>query len=115
LIELIEMKAAGILEFIEVALDDVSQGIDGGIDWKLLFSVALGGDHCKAAALLYVLADEVRIIAFVCMQDFCIGAFFIHERMVPFEVGDFAARERRRYREAQSVDAEMDLGRKATV
>lgn len=34
--------------------------------------------------------------------------------MVPFEVGDCATRERKGYGETESIDAEMDLARKAT-
>ena len=54
-------EAPGILEFVEAALDDVAQRIDGRIDRNLKKSVAFGGDHSEAAALFHVLADEVSI------------------------------------------------------
>lgn len=107
-------EAPGILEFVEAALDDVAQRIDGRIDRDLQKPVAFGGDHGEAAALLHVLADEVGIIALVGKQDFCRRSLLFHERAVSLVIRDFPACQGEGDREAQSIDAEMDLGRKAT-
>lgn len=104
-----------VLEFVEAALDDVAHGIDGGINGDLLISVALCGDHGEADFPFHVLADEVCIIALVGEQDFCGWTFLFHERAIALEVRDLAACESKTYREAQSIDAEMDIGRKATL
>mgnify|MGYP003417083147 CR=1 FL=1 len=60
------------------------------------------------------ISEPVGIIALVGEQDFCGRAFLFQERAIASEVRDLAARESKAYGEAQSIDAEMDLGRKAT-
>src|SRR3546814_3995098 len=77
-------------------------------------AVPLFRDHRHAAALFHILANEISIIAFVGEQHFGRWPVGIHDGPIALEVGDFAAGEGDRYGQAHRIDAEMDLGRKAT-
>ena len=107
-------KAPGIFELVEAAFDHVAQGIDGSIDRQLDQPVALGRDHRSAATPLHIFANEVSIIALVGQQHLGRWPIGVHDRHIALEVGSFAACQRHRYGQAQRIDAEMDLGRKAT-
>ena len=107
-------QSPGVFQSVETAFDHVSQGIDRGIHRQLDQSVPLGGDHRGAASALHIFANEVSIIAFVCQQHFGCWAIGIHDRQIAFVVGDFTAGQGECYGQAQRIDAEMDLGRKAT-
>ena len=107
-------QPSGILEFIKAALDHVAQGVDGGIDGQLDEPVPLGRDHRGAATPLHIFANEVSVIALVCEQHFRRWPVGIHDRQIAFVIGDFTAGQRKGYGQAQRIDAEMDLGRKAT-
>jgi hypothetical protein len=107
-------QPSGILELVEAAFDHVAQGIDGGVDGKLDEPVALGRDHRRAAAPLHIFANEVSIIAFVGQQHLGRRPVCVHDRQIAFVIGDFAAGQGEGYGQAQRIDAEMDLGRKAT-
>lgn len=72
------------------------------------------GDHCHAAALFHIVANEISIIAFVGEQRLGRWPIGIHDRLIALEIGDFATGEGDRYGQAHRIDAEMDLGRKAT-
>ena len=104
----------GIFELVEAALDHVAQGVDCGIDGQLDQPVALCRDHRDAAAPFDVFSNEVSIIAFIREQHLGCGACSIHDRLIPFVIRDFAAGQREGYGQAKRIDAEMDLGRKAT-
>ena len=107
-------QPSGIFELVEAAFDHVAQGVDGGIDGQLDQPVALGRDHGGAATPLHIFANEVSIIALVGEQHFGCWPIGIHDRQIAFVVGDFAAGQGEGYGQAQRIDAEMDLGRKAT-
>lgn len=107
-------QPSGIFELVEAAFDHVAQGIDCGIDGQLDQAVPLGRDHGNAAALLHIFANEVCIIALVGKQHLGRWPIGIHDRHVPLEVGGFAPGQGHRYGQAQRIDAEMDLGRKAS-
>jgi hypothetical protein len=104
----------GIFELVEAAFDHVAQGVDGGIDGELDKSVPLGRDHGDTAALFHIFTNEVSIIAFVGQQHFGCWPVGIHDRQIALVIGDFAACQGKGYGQAQRIDAEMDLGRKAT-
>ena len=107
-------QPAGILEFVEASLDHVAQGVDRGIDWQLDQAVALGRDHRGAAALLHIFANEVSVIAFISEQHLGCWPVGIHDRQIAFVIGHLTASQSEGYGQAQRIDAEMDLGRKAT-
>lgn len=107
-------QPTSILELVEAAFDHVAQGIDRGIDGQLDQAVSFGRDHRGAAAPLHIFANEVSVIALVGKQHFGRWPIGIHDRKISFEVGGFAPGQRHRYGQAQRIDAEMDLGRKAT-
>lgn len=107
-------QPSGILELVEAALDHVAQGIDRGIDRQLDQAVSLGRDHGDAAAPLHIFANEVSIIALVGKQHLRRWPIGIHDWQISLEVGSFSPGQRHRYGQAQRIDAEMDLGRKAT-
>jgi len=107
-------EAPGIFELVEATFDHVAQGVDRGIDGQLDQAVALGRDHRKSAAVFHVLANEISIISLVAEQNFGRRSIGIHDRKIAFEVRDFTAGQGERYGQAHRIDAEMDLGRKAT-
>lgn len=104
----------GVLELVEAAFDHVAQGIDSGIDRQLDQPVALGRYHGSAAAPFHIFANEVSIIALVGQQHLGRWPVGVHDRHIALEVGSFTPGQRHRYGQAQRIDAEMDLGRKAT-
>ena len=107
-------QPSGIFELVGAAFDHVAQGIDGGIDGQLDQPISLGRDHRGAAARFHIFTNEVSIITFVGEQYFGCRPVGIHHRQVAFVIGDFAGGQGEGYGEAQRIDAEMDLGRKAT-
>ena len=107
-------QPSGVFELVEATLDHVSQGVDCVIDGQLDQPVPLGRDHRGAAALFHIFANKVSIIALVSQQHFGCWPVGIHDRQIAFVIGDFAARQGKGYGQAQRIDAEMDLGRKAT-
>ena len=107
-------QSTSVLEFVEASLDHVAQGVDGTIDRQLYEPVSLGRDHGDTAAPFHIFANEVSVIALVGQQDLGCWPIGIHDWQIAFVVGDFAARQRKGYGQAQRIDAEMDLGRKAT-
>ena len=107
-------QPSGVFELVEAAFDHVAQGIDRGIDGKLDKPVAFGRDHCDATAPFHIFANEVSIIAFVGKQHLWCWPVCVHDRQIALEVGDFAARQGKRYGQAHRIDAEMDFGREAT-
>ena len=84
------------------------------VDDRLDLSVPFGRDDGDDASGLQVGQDEVGIVSLVGKQDAGLGAGLVHDRRVAFHIGDLPAAQRDRDREAQSVAAEMDLGREAT-
>ena len=85
------------------------------VDDGLNLSVSLGRNDGDDAPCGEVVADEVGVVSLVGEQDAGLGSGLIHDRPVAFHVGDLPAAQRDRDREAQSVAAEMDLGREATT
>ena len=107
-------KSPGVFELVEAAFDHVAQGIDGGIDRQLHQPVPLGRDDSDAAALFHIFANEVSVIAFVGEQHLGCWPVGIHDRQIAFIIGDFASGQGKSYGQAHRIDAQMDLGRKAT-
>ena len=84
--------------------------VDDGLDLAIALGRYDGGD----ASGLQVGKDEVSVVSLVGQQDTGPRAGLVHDRCVAFHIGDLPAAQRDRDREAQSVAAEMDLGREAT-
>ncbi len=84
--------------------------VDDGLD----LAVALGRDDGGDASGLQVGQDEVGVISLVGEQDTRLRAGLVHDRRVALYIADLPAAQRDRDRQAQSVAAEMDLGREAT-
>ena len=59
--------------------------------------------------------DEVGVVSLVGKQNARRGSWLAHNRAVAFHIRGLTAAQRDRDREAQSVAAEMDLGREATA
>lgn len=72
-------KFLGVFELVEAAVDDVAQGIDGGIDRQLDQPVPLGRDDRDAATLLHIFPHEVSALTFAGEQHLGAGpsAFMI--------------------------------------
>jgi hypothetical protein len=85
------------------------------IDDGLNLAVSLGWDDGGDAACLQVGQDEVSVVSLVGEQDAGSRARLVHDWRVAFHIGDLSAAQRDRDREAESVAAEVDLGREATT
>ncbi len=85
--------------------------VDDGLD----LAVPLCGDDGGDASGLQVGQDEVGVVSLVGEQDARFRPRLVHDRRIAFHIGDLTAAQRDRDREAQSVAAEMDLGREATA
>ena len=85
--------------------------VDDGLD----LAVPLGRDDGGNASRLQVGQDEVGVVSLVGEQDSRLRAGLVHDRGIAFHIGDLTAAQGDRDREAQSVAAEMDLGREATA
>ena len=84
------------------------------VDDRLDLAVALWRDDGGYAAIFQVGEDGVGVVALVAQEHLGFGAGLVHDRPIAPDVGDFAAGEDRRDREAQAVCPQMDLGREAT-
>ena len=85
--------------------------VDDGLD----LAVSLGRDDGGDASSRQVGEDEVGVVSLVGEQDARRRPGLVHDRRIAFHIRDLAAAQRDRDREAQSVAAEMDLGREATT
>lgn len=84
--------------------------VDDGLD----LAVALGRDDGGDAAIFQVGEDGVGVVTLVAEQDLGRGARLGHDRTVALDVGNLAAGQNHRDRQAQAVGPQMDLGREAT-
>ena len=85
--------------------------VDDGLD----LAVSLGGNDGSDASGLQVGQYEVGVVSLVGEQDVRLRAGLVHDRGIAFHIRDLTAAQCDRDREAQSVAAEMDLGREATA
>ena len=85
------------------------------VDDGLNLAVALGRDDGGDAALLQVSEDGVGVVALVAHEHLGLGSRLGHDRRVSLDVGDLAAGQDHRDRQAQAVGPQMDLGREATA
>lgn len=85
--------------------------VDDGLD----AAIALGRDHGGDVAGLEVLQDGVGVIAFVPHEHPGLRPRIGHDRCIALDVGDLAAGEDHRDRQAQAIGPQMDLGREATA
>jgi len=85
--------------------------VDDGLD----LAVSLGRDDGSDTSGLQVGEDEVGVVSLVGEQDARRRPGLVHDRRIAFHIRDLTAAQRDRDREAQSVAAEMDLGREATT
>ena len=91
----------------------MSQGAELAVDDGLDLSIALGRDDRSDAAILQVSEDGV--VAFVAHEHVWRRPRLGHDRRMVLDVGDLAAGEDHRDRQALAVGPPMDLGRKATA
>ena len=85
--------------------------VDNGLD----LSIALGRDDRGDAAILQVCEDGVGVVALVAHEHLGLRPRLGHDRRLALDVGDLAAGEDHRDRQAQAVGPQMDLGREATA
>jgi hypothetical protein len=108
-------QSAGAFEFVEAALDPVSQSVGDGVDEDWFFAIDLAGyDRCTAA-LINDTADVITVVAPVGDEHSGFGQIGIDQRIEPFEVRHFATAYLRPDRQSVSVGNEVDLGREATL
>lgn len=107
-------EAARAFEFVEAALDLVSQSVGYGIerDWHL--AIGFAGNDRRSTAICYCVADMIAIIATVSQKHLGGRKVAIDQSIEAFEIRDFASRYFCPDRQSVSVGNEVDLGRKAT-
>jgi hypothetical protein len=108
-------KASRVLETIEATFDAISQSVNRFVDLDLNTPIFLRGNDRRAAALLDIGANGIRVVTAIGEQHFGIGRCFLHQRLVAFDVVRFAGRERGSDRETLRVRSEVYLGREATA
>ena len=85
------------------------------VDDRLDLAISLWRDDCGYASTFEVGEDGVGVVAFVGEHDLWLRAGLGHDRRIAFDVGDPAAGQNHRDRQAQAVAPQMDLGREATA
>ncbi len=90
-------QSSGIFEFVEAALEDVSQCADGTIDLNLDKPIFFVGIMINSPRPSYIIANEMDVKSFFGQQHFSCRTFCLHDREMIFVVGSFTARENNRY------------------
>lgn len=85
------------------------------VDDGLYLSVSLDRNNGGDASGLEVGQDEVCVVSLVSEQDARHRTRLVHDGAVACHIRDLTAAQRDRDREAESVAAEMNLGREATA
>ena len=108
-------QAPGVLEFVEAALDAVSESVDVVIDRGLDLSPVTHWNDRDAAVGFSVLTDAVGVIALVGDENLWFQCLRIHHEIVALVIRDFPAGDFRRNRKPFGVGTEMNFGREATL
>jgi len=107
--------AAGILEFIEEALNAVAQSIKNRIDWALHFAVRLGWNDGIGSVEPGLFADGIAVVASIGEQRLRADIVSLHQRVVGRRVVRFAGRDDEAKRKAFAVRAGVNFARKAAA
>ena len=107
--------AAGVLQLVEAALDEVAQPVEDAIHCHTQLAVFPHGDHRQHIARLHGLANIVRVVAAICQQDGRLWQVVCHDQIEAEIVRRLAGRDLRPHGQAGAVDAEVDLGRETTL
>jgi hypothetical protein len=106
--------AAGVLQLVEAALDEVAQPVEGAIHGDTELAGLAHGDDRHNVARFHCFANLVRVIAAIRQQDARFRQVVVHDQIEAQIVRCLARRDVRPHREPCAVDAEVDLGREAT-
>ena len=108
-------NAAAVLQSVDAALNAITQGVDRSLDAVLNTPVALCWDLRLPATVADIPSDGIAVVAAVGEQDARVAVAFIYQLGIGRAVVRLARRQRQADRQAISVGAQMDLGRKATA
>ena len=108
-------QATRVLEFVEAALDAVSEGVNVVVDRDLELSSATHRNDRDATFRFGVLADAVSVVSLVGDENLRFRRVGVHHEIVALVVRDFPAGDLRRDRQPFGVGAEMNFGREATL
>ena len=106
--------AAGVLQLVETPFDEVAQPVEGAIDGHAQLACLAHRDDRHDIASFHGFANVVRVIAAICEQGGRFGQVVGHDRIEAEVVRCLAGRDLGPHGQACAVDAEVDLGRKAT-
>lgn len=107
-------NAAGVLELVEAPLDEIAQAIEGPIHDDAQPAGLAHWDHRDDVARLHRFANLVGVIASICDQHSRRGQIIVHDQVKASIVRCLTRCDVRPHGQACAIDAEMDLGRKAT-
>ena len=107
--------AAGVFQLVEAALDEVPKAVERAVHGDAHLAGLAHRDHRHDIARLHGFSNLVRVIATVGEQDAGLGQVVSHDQIEADVVRCLARRDVRSHGQACAVDAEVDLGRKATA
>ena len=106
--------AACVLQFVEAALDEVAQPVEGAVHGDAQLAGLAHRDDRLNVARLHGFSNLVRVIAAIRQQDARLWQVVVHDEVEAQIVRRLARRDVRPHGQACAIDAEVDLGREAT-
>ena len=73
--------AAGVLQFVEAALDEVPQSVEGAVDGNAQLSGLAHRDDRHDVPRLHGFSNLVRVIAAICQQDARLWQVAVHDQV----------------------------------
>ncbi len=73
--------AAGVLEFVEAALDQSSQPVEGAVHGHAQLAGFAHRDHLHHVACLQGLSNLIRVIAAICRRDARLLQVVVHDQI----------------------------------
>ena len=107
-------QPSGVFQLVDAAFDHVAKGVDIAIDLHRVFPISPRRDDRRAASGLDILANGVRIVAFVCNQHFRRRQIVVHDIVISNVIRDLPGGDRYLHGQAMAVREEVDFGREAT-
>lgn len=106
--------AAGVLEFVEAALDEVAQAVEDTVYGHTQLAGLAHRDDRYDVARFHGFANLVRVIAAVGEENGWFRHVVVHDQVEAQIVRCLPRRDVGPHGEARAVDPEVDLGREAT-
>ena len=107
-------QPSGVFQLVDAAFDHVAKGADIAIDLHRVFPVSPRRDDRRAASGLDILANGVRIVAFVRDQHLRRRQIVVHDIVISNVIRALSGGDLCLHGQADAVREEVDFGREAT-